>query len=92
MKKKDQGQNGMLLPKGLYAAKPGALWKIMKVLKEEGPASHKIISARMHRRWKYYPYTNRLCAILSKRQDVFILVNIKDKIYDLKDEWKDVMD
>ena len=86
------GQAGMQLPEGITSSKPSTLWKIMKTMKEEGPLHWKELMSQMKLRWKYYPPPTSLYTTLARRTDVFVLVDKKNKIYDLKEEIKDAMD
>lgn len=86
-------QNGMVLPEGLTSSRPTTLYKIMKILKENGELSKDAMLSRMKERWKYYPDTKKLVAILHKRKDVFTWkLDRKIKIYNLLEEWRNAMD
>jgi len=86
-------QNGMVLPEGLTSSKPTTLYKIMKILKENGELSKDAMLSRMKLRWKYYPDAKKLVAILHKRNDVFTWkLDRKIKIYNLLEEWRNAMD
>ena len=86
-------QNGMVLPEGLTSSRPTTLYKIMKILKENGDLSKDAMLSRMKGRWKYYPDAKKLVAILHKRKDVFTWkLDRKIKIYNLLEEWRNAMD
>tara|TARA_R110002020_G_scaffold180021_2_gene373848 strand:+ start:42 stop:332 length:291 start_codon:yes stop_codon:yes gene_type:complete len=85
-------QKGMELPEGIFCSRPTTLWKMMKVLKDDGPANHVTMAERMKAKWKNYPPPHSLYTLLAKRKDVFILVDTKFKLYDLKEEIRDAMD
>ena len=86
------GQKGMMLPLGLTSSRPTTLWKMMKVIKDEGPANYISMAERMKKRWKNYPPPHSLYTTLSKRKDIFVVVDVKNRIYDLKEEVKNAMD
>lgn len=87
-------QKGMALPKGITSSRPTTLWKMIEVLKE-GPADYRVMTQRLQKRWRNYPSPHSLYTTLSKRTDVFIVVDDrgnKASIYDLKEEIKNAMD
>jgi hypothetical protein len=87
------GQKGMMLPNGITSSRPTTLWKMMKVIKDEGPTNYLGMQERMKSRWKNYPAPHSLYTLLAKRTDVFVVVNEgTNKIYDLKEEIRDAMD
>ena len=86
------GQTGMQLPKGITSSKPSTLWKMMKVMKDEGPLHWKELMDKLRLRWKNYPPPSSLYTTLARRTDVFILVDEKNKKYDLKEEIRNAMD
>ena len=86
------GQAGMQLPEGITSSKPSTLWKIMKIIKDEGPLNHKELMARMKLRWRNYPPPHSLFTTLARRTDVFIMVDNEYKKYDLKEEVRNAMD
>lgn len=85
-------QKGMELPEGVFCSRPTTLWKMIKVLKDDGPANYRTMSERMRNRWKNYPPPHSLYTMLAKRKDVFVLIDKKDKIYDLQEDVRDAMD
>ena len=89
-------QSGMVLPEGITASKPSKLWKIIKVIKDEGPGDYLQLTERMKKRWKYYPAAHSLYTLLSGRKDVFVVIEDRGrtagKVYDLKEEIRDAMD
>ena len=86
-------QRGMVLPEGLTSSRPTTLYKIMKILKEDGGLSKDAMLSRMKERWKYYPDAKKLVAILHKRKDVFTWeADGKIKTYNLLEEWRNAMD
>ena len=84
--------NGMGLPKGITSSRPGYLWKIITILKEDGPSSWQEIMVRMKLRWRYYPTPNSLYTTLARRPDVFVLIDKENKKYDLKEEIRNAVD
>ena len=85
-------QKGMELPDGIFCSRPTTLWKMIKVIKDGGPTNYIGMLERMKARWKNYPPPHSLYTMLAKRKDVFILVDDKYKIYDLKEEIRNAMD
>jgi hypothetical protein len=88
-------QCGMVLPEGITSSKPSSLWKIIKVIYDDGPGNYKDLQERMKARWKYYPAPNSLYTTLKARSDVFIMTkdngNFPDE-YDLREEIRNAMD
>ena len=88
-------QKGFRLPGNLTHSKPSTLWKIMTIIKDEGAGTYQDLIARMKLRWRYYPSPQSLYTILGKRTDIFVVVidgGNGANVYDLKEEWKNVMD
>ena len=85
-------QKGMELPEGIFCSRPTTLWKMIKVIKDDGPTNYTGMQERMKKRWKNYPPPHSLYTMLAKRKDVFVLVDEKYKIYDLKEEIRNAMD
>ena len=89
-------QSGMRLPEGITSSKPSTLWKIIKVIKDEGPGDYLQLTERMKKRWRYYLASHSLYTVLGGRTDVFVVVEDRGKaagkVYDLKEEIRDAMD
>jgi len=95
-KGKSKGEQcGMSLPEGVTSSTPSKLWKIIRVIYDDGPGDYRALISRMKARWRYYPSPQSLYTTLGKRTDVFIVVEDrghKSNVYDLKEEIKNVMD
>jgi hypothetical protein len=89
------GQKGMMLPKGITSSRPTTLWKMIKVLKDDGPADYRTMGDRMKAKWKNYPPPHSIYTLLAKRTDIFIVVEDRGNhanLYDLTEEIRNVMD
>jgi|TARA_R100001443_G_scaffold113930_1_gene129261 hypothetical protein len=83
-------QDGMKLPDGITSSRPSTLWKIIKVIKDDGAGTKAEIIERMRAKWKNFPTLTSLSMVLHGRIEIFIKVD--NERWDLKEEIRDAMD
>ena len=83
-------QDGMKLPDGITSSRPSTLWKVIKVIKDDGVGTKAEITERMRAKWKNFPTLTSLAMMLHHRPDVFVKVD-NDR-WDLKEEIRNAMD